>query len=143
MRSVRDEMVRYREECKRLQAQIAELNRTRTVIEGVPEKEHANALDAIARLEGRIQHQAGAIAALKSEKDDTHRPVAEAQEKAARSTAEAQALARDVDRLQSQLQSARTSLVKLADQKNAQIRELQGRVNELEGTLRAYNDNPN
>jgi chromosome segregation ATPase len=143
MRSDRDDMVRYREECKRLQIVIADLKKNQRIIQGVPEKQHNEAIAKIESLERRVNSQAEAIATLKAAKADNRRPVAEASEKVARAAGEAQVLKSEADRLRLQLQSARTSLVKLAKQKNAQIRDLQGRVNELEGTLRAYNDNPN
>jgi len=135
MRSARDDLVRFREECKRLQIENDGLKRTRKIVTGVPEAEHEKAKEKIQVLEKRLASLQGKLTEAVSRKPE--RLVVKDETRYIEAEARATEAREKLHRVTELLKSARVSLVKMARQNETERGLLQSRINELEGTVRS------
>lgn len=128
-------MVRFREEAKALQIEVAELKRNRTVIEGVPKREHQAAIDKIASLEERNSQLESKVRQLSQAKPERPQPVA-----APDNSRELKELRRRVDTLTDKLSAASETLIRANQKHDEETKRMTAEINRLQCRLRRMND---
>lgn len=136
-------LVRLREEVKRLQVENFELQKSRIVIEGVPERDHKAALDKIDNLQSQLSAAKARIAELQNQPAEKDQAQSQRIDRLLRAASEGKGLQRKVERLTADLSASREALKRLARKSIEKAEKDQARINELECKLRRLYDHQN
>lgn len=145
MRSDRDEAARFRLEVQALQRENAELRKSQRIIQGVPEKDHAAALEHIDSLESRLSTAAQEIQRLRQKPKDTKQSDQWRAHvhKLAGAVSDARAVMSENAKLKQQNQQLSASFQAMNQRRKSETEQLKARICELECRLRRTNDDQN